>query len=236
MNLKPWTWSGFFIGSKREMSLNYNMISEVDLYLEEGCGRCSHHQTPECKVHNWPEELRELRRIVLECELTEEYKWSQPTYTLKGHNVLIVTAFKHYACISFFKGSLLEDTHSMLISPGRSSQAARQLRFTDPKTILENEHKIKSYIYQAIEVEKAGLKVEFRKNPEPMPEELEKVMEDDPVFAAAFESLTPGRQRGYILHFSQPKQSATRLSRIEKCTPKILNGEGMHDAYKRQNK
>lgn len=212
------------------------MNPEVDTYLIEGCGRCAYYQTSQCKVHNWPGELRQLRRIVLDCGLTEEYKWSQPCYTFQNQNVLIVTALKDYAAISFFKGTLLEDTDHLLVTPGESSQAARQLRFTRVSDILDNETAIKAYIYQAIEVEKAGLKVHFKKNPEPIPDELQQKMETDPEFRQAFESLTPGRQRGYILHFSQPKQAKTRIARIEKCIPKIMNGEGMNDHYKARKK
>ena len=212
------------------------MNPQVDTYLLEGCGRCAHYQTPQCKVHFWPEELKALRRIVLDCGLHEEYKWSQPCYTFQRQNVLIVTAFKDYACIAFFKGALLKDTDGILITPGKSSQAARQLRFTRVKDIVEIEPVIKAYIYQAIEVEKAGLKVPFKKNPEPIPEELHQLFEQNPSFQAAFEALTPGRQRGYILHFSQPKQAKTRVARIEKCMPKIFNGAGLNDHYQSRSK
>lgn len=212
------------------------MNPNVDTYLLEGCGRCNHYQTPECKVHAWPEELVELRRIVLECGLNEEYKWSQPCYTFQGHNVLIVTAFKDYTCISFFKGVLLKDDHKILITPGQSSQSARQLRFTKVKDVLALEPLIKAYVFESIEVEKAGLKVEFKQNLEPIPEEFQQKMDEDPILKMAFEALTPGRQRGYILHFSQPKQSATRIKRIEKYASMILNGKGIHDDYRASRK
>lgn len=206
----------------------------VDLYLDEGCGRCSHYQTPECKVHTWHKELVQLRRIVLDCGLQEEFKWSQPCYTYKGKNVLLVTAFVDYACISFFKGSLIEDSQNLLTAPGKSSQAARQLRFTDFKKISEQEDTIRAYVFQAVEIEKAGLKVKFEKNHEAVPDELRDKLENDESFRAAFNALTPGRQRGYILHFSQAKQSATRTARIEKYTPHILRGEGIHDGYRKK--
>lgn len=209
------------------------MHPKVDTYLLEGCGRCEHYRTPDCKVLSWTKELNALRSIVLSTGLEEEFKWSQPCYTLGGKNVLIVTAFKDFACISFFKGSLLEDTHELLVKPGPNSQAGRFLSFKDVETIKAKEDVIKSYIFQAIDAEKAGLQVEFVKNPEPIPDELQNKLDEDPIFRAAFEGLTPGRQRGYILHFSQPKQSSTRIGRIEKCTAKILNGEGMHDGYRR---
>lgn len=211
-------------------------IQEVDYYLLEGCGRCDLYQTPDCKVHNWPEELKSLRSIVLECGLKEEFKWSQPCYTYNGKNVLIVTAFKDYACISFFKGSLLSDGEGLLVIPGKSSQAARQLRFTDTVAILEQEDIIKAKIFEAIEVEKAGLRVEFKKTPEPLPEELLVKFVEMPELQEAFESLTPGRQRGYVLHFSQPKKSETRASRIERCVEKIMRGVGMHDDYRMKNR
>ncbi|NJB72257.1 uncharacterized protein YdeI (YjbR/CyaY-like superfamily) [Saonia flava] len=205
------------------------MNHKVDIYLEEGCGRCSLYRTPECKVHTWQEELKLLRKIVLDCGLQEEYKWSQPCYTYKNGNILLVTAFKEYATIAFFKGSLLKDSHDILTAPGENSQAVRQARFTNVKDIIKIEPILKSYIYEALEVEKSGLKVTFKKNPEPLPEELEGKFSELPEFKSAFEALTPGRKRGYILHFSQPKQSKTRESRIEKNIERILNGKGFHD-------
>ena len=209
---------------------------KVDLFLEEGCGRCPHHRTPACKVHAWPKVLSALRRIVLECGLEEEYKWFQPCYTSGGKNVLLITALKDYAGIGFFKGSLLEDHHQMLIAPGKHSQASRTLRFTDVRAVLASEQAIKSYVFQAVEVEKAGLKVAFKQEAEPLPAELQAAFDADPAFKAAFEGLTPGRQRGYVLHFSQAKQSQTRVRRIEKWKAKILAGEGMQDGFRAKEK
>ena len=211
------------------VSIPNKMIEEVNLYLEDGCGRCSYYKTPQCKVHSWNRELVELRRIVLECGLNEEYKWSQPTYTYKNANVVILSALKDYASLAFFKGVLLSDPNKMLHAPGENSQSSRLFKFTDVKDIMANESVIKQYIFEAVEIEKAGLKVEFKKNPEPIPEELEEKFLEDPQLKDAFESLTPGRQRGYILHFSQPKQSATRVARIERYKQKILDGLGFHD-------
>lgn len=168
----------------------------------------------------------------MDCELTEEYKWSQPCYTYNGNNVVIVTAFKEYAALSFFKGSLLKDPESILVAPGKNSQSARQIRFTELEEITDKEPIIKDYVLKAIAIEKAGRKVTFKKNPEPLPDELVETFEKDEDLKVAFEALTPGRKRGYIIHFSQPKQSKTRMSRIEKCRDKILKGEGMHDAYR----
>ena len=212
------------------------MNKTVDNYLLEGCWRCSLGGTPDCKVHKWNSELELLRSIILDCGLTEECKWGVPCYTFQNKNVLIVSAFKEYCSISFFKGTLLSDTKGLLSKPGENSHAARLFRFTNIDEIKEIEADIKTYIYEAIEIDKAGLKVDFKKQPEPIPAELEKMFEEDPMFRFAFESLTPGRLRGYIIHFSAPKQSKTRVSRIEKCIGKILNGEGLNDKYSAKKK
>lgn len=209
------------------------MNPKIDTYLIEGCGRCPLGGTADCKVHTWTEELEKLRKIVLDCGLTEELKWGVPCYTYMGKNVAIVSAFKDYCAISFFKGALLADTEGILKSPGESSQATRLIKFTSNQEIIMLEAILKAYIFKAVEVEKAGLKIEFRKNPEPVPDELQQKLNEDLFFKTAFESLTPGRQRGYIIYFAQAKQSKTRVARIEKCTSKILNGEGLNDAYKR---
>lgn len=208
------------------------MNRNVDQYFIDGCMRCDLGGTPECKVHRWTNELQLLRNIILDCGLTEESKWGVPCYTYQKGNVLLLSAFKEYCAVSFFKGALLNDESGILDKPGANSQAARLIRFTEIGQIKEVEDLLKAHIFEAIEVEKAGLKVNFKKNPEPVPDELQQKLDEDPVFRNAFETLTPGRQRGYILHFSQPKQSATRHSRIEKCTEKILNGEGLHDKYR----
>ncbi len=208
------------------------MNTSVENYFVDGCMRCSLGGTPDCKVHQWTNELALLRRIVLSCGLTEACKWGVPCYTFENNNVVMISAFKGFCSISFFKGALLKDVESLLTKPGENAQAARLLKFTDARQITEIEAQIRAYIFEAIEVEKAGLKVEFKKNPEPIPDELQARLDEDSVFRSAFEALTPGRQRGYIIHFSQPKQSSTRLSRIEKCTANILNGVGMHDEYK----
>ena len=206
-----------------------NMNPKVDEYLADGCMRCKLGGTPECKVNDWQQELRNLRSIILECGLTEELKWSAPCYTHKGKNILMLSALKDFATIGFFKGSLLKDANGLLTTPGENSQAAKYLKITDTEQITDLEKEIKAYIFEAIEVEKAGLKVAFKKNPEPIPDELQQRLDNDPMLKTAFEALTPGRQRGYIIHFSQPKQSKTRVSRIERCIPKILEGKGFHD-------
>lgn len=205
------------------------MNAKIDIYLEDGCGRCSLYKTPQCKVHTWQEELKQLRRIVLEGGLQEDFKWSQPCYTFQKKNILLVTAFKDYATVAFFKGSLLKDPYQILVAPGKNSQAVRQMRFTNVATIFELEPVLKAYISEALELEKKGLKITFKKNPEPIPEELLQKFNKDPEFKNSFEALTTGRQRGYILYFSQPKQSKTRASRIEKCLENILIGKGLHD-------
>ncbi len=205
------------------------MDSGVDQYLEIGCGRCPLVGTPECKVNFWRDELIALREIILKSGLKEEIKWSNPCYTFEGKNILMLSALKNHALIGFFKGSLIKDTYGVLVSPGKSSQADRRLVFTEVETVQDQEIIILDYIQQAIDIEKAGLKVAFKKNPEPLPEELLVVFDSNPELKTAFESLTPGRQRGYILHFSQPKQAKTRFSRIEKLIPKILAGKGFHD-------
>lgn len=205
------------------------MNDKVDLYLEEGCGRCSFYRTPQCKVHSWTEELKQLRRIVLECGLQEDFKWSQPCYTYKNNNVVMVAAFKKYAALAFFKGALLGDPEAIFVAPGENSQSTRQIRFTSVKDILKMEPFLKAYIWEAVEVEKAGLKVEFKKAQEPVPEELKNKFDVFPEFKTAFEALTQGRQRGYILYFSQPKQSVTRQTRIEKSIENILKGKGIND-------
>jgi len=206
------------------------MTTDVDQYLLEGCGRCEKGGTPDCKVHLWPQELRKLRSIALECGLTEESKWGVPCYTFQGANVSIVSALKDYCAISFFKGVLLQDTHKILEKPGPNSQSDRLLKFTSLQQILDIEEVIKAYIFEAIEVERAGLKVEYKaKDDLEYPEELLAKFEEQPEVKEAFEALTPGRQRGYILHFTQPKQSQTRVNRIEKCISKIMEGKGFFD-------
>lgn len=206
------------------------MISSVEQYLDEGCGRCPLYATPQCKVNSWREELKELRRIVLECELNEEIKWSVPTYTYKESNLIIVSALKDSATLSFFKGVLLKDEHNLLVKPGQNSQSARYMKFTDVATIRKLEPTIKAYIFEMVEVEKAGIKVKFKSNKElTYPEELENKLASDPALNAAFEALTPGRKRSYILHISSAKQSKTRESRVEKCIPKIFSGKGFNE-------
>lgn len=205
------------------------MNPAVDDFLIDGCGRCSLFQTPQCKVHSWKKELIELRRIALDTELTEDRKWGVPCYTYNGNNVSLLAAFKDYASFSFFKGALLDDPKGLLIKAGENTQVARVLQFTNVDQVVENEQAIRSLIKEAIKAEKAGLKGEYKKNPETMPEELKTALEENPDLKEAFQALTPGRQRSYILHISRTKNSSTRISRIQKCIPKIMEGKGFHD-------
>lgn len=208
------------------------MNPAVDNYLEVGCGRCPKGGTPDCKVHRWTQELLLIRDLILSCGLTEELKWGTPCYTFNGSNVLMISAFMDYCCISFFKGALLKDEKRLLVSPGPNSQAARLFKFTNIEGITSIKTDILSYVAEAVEIEKAGRKIVFRKEPEPRPEELLEIFASDPLLESAFDALTPGRQRGYILHFSAPKKSETRIRRIEKWIPMILNGYGIHDEYR----
>ena len=178
----------------------------------------------------WQEEYRELRSIVLDCPLTEELKWGVPCYSFEKKNIVLLHGFKEYCAILFVKGSLLNDEKGILIIQTENTQAARQVRFTNLREITEVASALKSYIHQAIEVEKAGLKVPFKKTAEyTIPEEFQAQLDNNPALKSAFNALTPGRQRGYLLHFSAPKQSKTRESRIEKCIPRILDGKGLDD-------
>ena len=182
------------------------------------------------KAGKWQEELEMLRMIMLDCHLTEELKWGKPCYTYNHNNIAVIQDFKDYCALLFFKGSLLKDSESILIKPGENTQAGRQIRFTGVREIGEMEATLKAYIFEAIEVEKAGLKVEFKKTDEyTIPEEFQHKLDEIPALRTAFGALTPGRQRAYILHFSQPKQSTTRTSRVEKSIPGILDGKGLND-------
>lgn len=177
----------------------------------------------------WRVELAALRKILLACPVTEEFKWRSPCYTVDEGNVATVWGFKDGCALSFFKGVLLKDPKSILVPPGANSRSVRLVRFTSLAEITELEETLKAYVREAVELEKGGQKVEFRKDDLDYPEELIARLDADAELKAAFEGLTPGRRRGYILHFSQPKQSKTRASRIEKWAPRILEGKGMHD-------
>jgi len=182
------------------------------------------------KAKKWKEEYETLRKIVLDCELTEDYKWMNPCYTFEKKNIVLIHGFKEYCALLFPKGALLQDSHGILIQQTENVQGARQIRFTNVQEIVEKEAVLKAYIYEAIEVEKAGLKVKVKKPEELIiPEELQHKFDEIPALKDAFTTLTPGRQRAYILYFSAAKQSKTRASRVEKCIPNILNGKGLND-------
>ncbi|MED1919393.1 YdeI family protein [Bacillus thuringiensis] len=182
------------------------------------------------KAKKWKAEYEKLRSIVLDCELTEDFKWMHPCYTFENKNIVLIHGFKEYCALLFQKGALLKDPHGILIQQTENVQAARQIRFTNVKEIMEMESILKAYIQEAIEVEKAGLEVNLKKHEEYIiPEELQKKMDEIPTLKTAFEALTPGRQRAYILHFSAPKQAKTREARVEKCMQQILDGKGLND-------
>lgn len=182
------------------------------------------------KATKWQEEYEELRTLILSCELSEELKWGCPCYTFQKHNILLIHGFKSYCALLFMKGALLQDTSGLLVQQTENVQSARQIRFTSLSEIVNLRLILKAYVKEAIDVEKAGLKVEKKKTTEfKLPDVFEKVLDDMPELKSAFYQLTPGRQRGYLLYFSSPKQAKTREARIEKYVQKILDGQGLED-------
>jgi uncharacterized protein YdeI (YjbR/CyaY-like superfamily) len=182
------------------------------------------------KAKNWKEEFEQLRRIVLDCELTEELRWGKPCYTFQNGNIVLIHGFKEYCALLFFKGALLKDPKRILIQQTENVQAARQTRFTSVREIVDMEPVLKAYVYEAIEVEKAGLKVDYKKTSDfKVPEEFQIKLDKIPALRTAFNALTPGRQRGYLFYFNAAKQSKTREARVEKCMPQILKGKGLDD-------
>ncbi len=195
---------------------NIQMNPKVDFYFN--------------KAKKWQEEIAQLRTIALECGLTEELKWGCPCYTFQKNNIVLIHTFKEYCALLFFKGALLNDTEGILIQQTENVQAARQIRFANMLQIVEQEPILKAHIYEAIEVEKAGLTVELKKTKEyTVPQEFQTKLDTIPALKTAFEALTPGRQRGYLLYFSQAKQAKTREARVEKYMPQIMNGKGLED-------
>lgn len=193
-----------------------NTNPKVDAYVE--------------KSASWEDALRKLRAIALDCQLDEELKWGVPCYSLNNSNIVLLHTFKEYCAILFFKGALLKDEEGILVQQTRNVQAARQIRFTSASQVDEQKAAIKAYIKEAIAVDKAGLKVEFKDTADfDMPPEFQARLDDSPQLQEAFEALTPGRQRAYLLYFSEAKQSATRTARVDKCTPRILAGKGLKD-------
>jgi uncharacterized protein YdeI (YjbR/CyaY-like superfamily) len=193
-----------------------NMNPKVDFYFD--------------KDNKWQEALRKLRSIILDCGLTEVLKWGVPCYTFEQSNIVLIHDFKEYCAVLFFKGVLLQDAEGILIQQTENVQSARQIRFTGVQQVTKLKTILKAYIYEAIEVERAGLKVTFK---EPaafkMATEFQNKLDESPALKTAFDALTPGRQRAYLLHFAQPKQSKTRTSRVEKCIPEIMDGKGLND-------
>lgn len=182
------------------------------------------------RVSSWKDEMLLLRNILLDCGLTEELKWKHPCYTVNGKNVVMIGGFKEYCALMLFKGSLLKDEAKLLVVPGSNSDATRQIRFTETESIRKQEKLIKQYMFEAMEAEKAGKKVKVKSVTEmSFPDELMEKFESDKLFKEAFESLTPGRQKGYLIHFNGAKQSATRRNRIEKYSERILKGKGIDD-------
>ena len=181
------------------------------------------------RAKKWQAEMKKLRIIILDCGLIEELKWGKPCYTYQKGNIVLIQGFNAYCALLFFKGILLKDPNGILIKTGENTRVGRQIRFTNVRQIVGMETVLKAYIHQAIEVEKAGLKVTVDKDPGPIPEEFQNKLDELPALQTAFDALTPGRQRGYILYFSSPKQSKTRESRVEKCMQRILDGNGLND-------
>lgn len=203
--------------------------TSVDSYLRDGCGRCDHYQTPECKVHRWTPILEALRALLRASELVEEMKWGSPCYTLGGKNVIMLASFKDSCCLSFFKGVALVDDQGLLESPGPSSRHARLLRFRTTLELTARRALAQRLIDQAIALERAGTKLPADDAPEPVPEELQRRLEADAVLQQAFDALTPGRRRSHVLHIAGAKQSETRERRVERCAPEILAGRGFNE-------
>ena len=182
------------------------------------------------KAKAWQKEFEALRTVILGCGLTEELKWGQPCYTWQESNIVLMHGFKEYCAVLFFKGALLHDANGILVQQTRNVQSARQVRFTHVKGIVKMKNILKAYIYEAIEVEKAGLKVKFKKTAAyDVPEEFKTKLNKMPALKKAFAALTPGRQRAYLLYFAAARQSTTRAARVEKCIPMILEGRGLND-------
>lgn len=177
----------------------------------------------------WKNEMKALRTIILDCQLAEDFKWGKPCYSFQGKNIVIIQGFKDYFALLFFKGGLMKDSQNLLVKMGENTQAGRQMRFENVQDILDKKSIIKDYIFEAVEIEERGEKVEIKREATAVPEEFQIKLNDSPELKSAFESLTPGRQRAYLIHFSAPKQSKTREYRIEKSIPNILDGKGIND-------
>lgn len=209
------------------------MTKSIDVYLSDGCGRCSKFGTDDCSVRRFSSEIQLLRQIALEVFSEESVKWGSPCYSYQNKNVVILHSFKDNCGFSFFKGALLSDPDGLLVQQTENMHASRLLRFTNLKQIVSQQDAIRSYLFEALEIEKAGLKVAPKPEQELIfPEELKKAFQIDPIFEKAFLVLTPGRQKNYVRHFAEAKQSATRTARIEKYKPFIFRGIGFDEAWK----
>lgn len=203
--------------------------TNVDSYLRDGCGRCAFYQTPDCKVHRWSDVLNALRELLRETELVEQLKWGCPTYTLGGKNVVMLAAFKEHCALSFFKGVALDDEDGLMERPGPNSRVARIVKFTAVDQVIDRRAQVAGLIQHAIAAERAGVQVVTDAGPEPLPVELEQILDEDPSLRLAFDELTPGRQRSHIIYISGASQSTTRTRRVQKCAPKILLGKGFNE-------
>lgn len=203
--------------------------TSFESYLQDGCGRCGKFQTPECKVHSWTDTLAALRELLLSFGLEEAMKWGSPCYMVDGKNVLMLASFKEHCALSFLKGAALADEDGLLESAGPNSRIVRMIKFRSLDDLSGRREQVALLIQLAIDAEKAGVRVEVDRQPEPMPEELEQRLIRDPLLAQAFDDLTPGRQRSHILYVGGAKQSATREARVERCVPKILEGRGFNE-------
>lgn len=207
-----------------------NITKSIDVYLSDGCGRCSKGGTPDCNIHTWIELVESLREILLETGLEETMKWGSPVYTEKGKNIALISVLNEYACLSFFKGVLLEDKENYLITLSENSNSYKLFKFTSVKQILELRQTIQAYIFEAIEIENSGIKLpKHQITEDQFPDELMLKFNEIPELKTAFEGLTPGRQRAYLLYFNGAKQSKTRTARIERYLPKIMDNKGFHD-------
>lgn len=201
----------------------------VDSYLRDGCGRCDHYRTPDCKVHLWTDVLVALRELLRETELVEDMKWGSPCYTLGGKNVVMIAALRDFCSLSFFKGVGLPDPEGALVAPGPNSRFARYLPFTSAADLDGRREQALRFIREAIELERSGVELQVEAASEPIPDELAERLDADSELRRAFEALTPGRQRSHVLHVSGAKQSATRARRVEACAGKILAGKGFNE-------
>jgi uncharacterized protein YdeI (YjbR/CyaY-like superfamily) len=209
------------------------MTKNIDVFLADGCGRCSKFGTDDCSVRRFQPEIQLLRQIALEVFSEESVKWGSPCYSYQNKNVVILHSFKDNCGFSFFKGSLLSDPENILIQQTENMHASRLLRYTKLDQIVAQQDLIRAYLFEALEIEKAGLKVAPKPTQELIfPEELQEAFSNDPSFEAAFLTLTPGRQKNYVRHFAEAKQAATKIARIEKYKPFIFKGIGMDEAWK----